>query len=114
MPKVLIVEDDRGFQRMYAGSLEAFELIQAYDWNDGLRLFQEHADSLDAIVLDGNLGNGDCGDTLAQAFRNAGYTGPMIATSHASETQEMLLESGCDHRVDSKFGVCDLLVKLLA
>ena len=113
MAKVLIVEDDVSLQEMYRKQMTGFELVQAYSLDEGRQLFQQHSDSLDAIVLDGNLGQGERGHVLAREIREAGYTGPVIAASNSTTSTDELLKAGCNHHVDIKIYVAELMEKLL-
>lgn len=109
MQKILIVEDDLAFQEMYKHDLEGFDLLQARTLEQGRKSFERFGNDLAAIVLDGSLGNNEFGDTLAREIRDAGYTGPMIATSTSMSLNDRLRLAGCDYGITSKSAVGEYL-----
>jgi len=111
MKIILIVEDSSMYQDFYKESLPEFTLIQAYTLSEGRLLF-ESTEDIAAVVLDGQLGNGEYGQTLAGEIRAAGYSGPMIATSSLSTFNENLRREGCNHQANKK-DIPDFLRRLL-
>ena len=108
MQKILIVEDGCSFQDMYERDLEGYHLLQAYTLQQGRDLFRASADEIEIVILDGSLGNNEFGDVLAKEIREAGYTGPMIATSSSSALNNQLFQSGCNYAA-RKEDVCSYI-----
>lgn len=101
MKKVLFVEDDEAQHKALRSWPFDFdiEIISAYDIVEGWAKFQEHVGTLDAIVLDGQLGTGQkkhYGHALAHQIRASGYTGPMIAASSDHDLNMTMLRYGCN------------------
>jgi CheY-like chemotaxis protein len=97
LPKILIVEDKRRWQDIYAKGLEGIgEPLPAYSLDEARELFSKHTHDIRAIIMDGCLTSGTP-DTppLVREIRAAGFIGPIIAAS--ATHNKMLLESGCDH-----------------
>lgn len=111
-PKVLIVEDRRINQEIYAAELQGkVFLMQAMNLEDGQRLFMENPD-VALIVMDACL-SGDEPDSisLVKKIRET-FSGPMIAASAAAEYRKLLLRAGCSHE-SPKCDVPDLVCKIL-
>lgn len=113
MKTILIVEDWPIEQEKYKSGLPEFDLLQATNFSEAVQHFKEHQTEIAAIVLDGHLSKYEYGHALAAAFREQGYTGPMLATSSDDGLRARLMECGCDHAVN-KNDVPDYLRRILA
>ncbi len=111
MPKILFVDDEKLLHDMLRAQVPNFEIVSAFGQRDAIILFEEHQDSLDAIVLDGNLKPG-YGHELARIFRHRGFKKPMIAASSESQLNGYLVRDGCDHRVEKKRNIGSKLREL--
>lgn len=99
-PKVLIVEDDSQWHRIYKRGLGDFcEVIIAETVEAGERLFAENQNTA-LIIMDACV-PGDEPTTLelTRKIRET-FKGPMIGTSSMFEYRNALLEAGCDYSGD--------------
>lgn len=111
MPKILYIDDNLPLHQMVRMQVPNFEIISAFGKKDAVELFEKHRDSLDAIVLDGDLKPG-YGHELARIFRAKGFEKPMIAASSEAELTGYLMRDGCDHRVEKKRNIGSKLREL--
>ena len=114
MKRVLIIEDDYDWQKIYEVSLsDKVHITTAYTPSEAQKCFEEG--QFDLIVFDGCVGgNGSTLDTppLVRKWREAGFTGPMIAASGDPRYRNILMGSGCDYQA-SKFNVPKKVLELL-
>ncbi len=64
--------------------------------------------------MDGSL-SGSRIDTLplVRLIREAGYRGPMLASSIDHENQQLLLRAGCSHTVGAKERLAEVALRIL-
>lgn len=95
-PKILVVEDEEGFQNLYYQWLKGdYQIIQAWNIDEAFSLFDQHRRELVCIVLDGSLGAFTTVE-LARAIHSV-YSGPVIAASSNGLLTQKLLDAGCTH-----------------
>jgi len=95
--KVLIVEDDSGWQNAFKYGIDGkFDLYFADSITNAEILFREISD-VDCIIMDACV-PGDEPNTmdLVKEIRKT-YKGPIIANSSVEEYVEELLGAGCDY-----------------
>lgn len=100
--KVLIVEDSRGWQIMYARDLNGrVEILSAYSVAEAEKLFAANPD-ISAVVIDACVpGDEPTTQPLVSKIRGS-FTGPMIASSGAARFRKALMGYGCDHEADKR------------
>jgi len=119
LPKVLVVEDNRMLQRMLTVRFEGrATVLSAYTIDEARALFAANRDSIHLIVLDGCLRSAfqvQTPDTLPliPEFR-ATFRGPIIAASSIVKFRRVMMEAGCDHKVDDKMMLLGEIERLLA
>jgi CheY-like chemotaxis protein len=126
MKKILLIEDDKhvlglwaDYFKTYARS-DMFILVMATSLQDAEKEFKENQD-VKAIVIDGRIIGSDGHApsalqppntlNLVREFRKT-FSGPMIAVSGSEDTQEELINAGCDeacYKHDAALRVMDLL-----
>lgn len=111
MPKILYIDDELLLHQMVRMQVPSFEIISAFGKEEAVELFEKHRDSLDAIVLDGDLKPG-YGHELARIFRAKGFEKPMIAASSEAVLNDSLVGAGCDHRLEKKRNIGSKLREL--
>lgn len=117
-PAILIVEDDRqiqmAFGRFLSHKIEA-SILRAYTVEEGRALFEQHADRIQLIAMDGQVPSTEDMTTFALVLiiRAKGWKGPMIAMSNRSDVQERLIAAGCNDRVNDKARVPARILQLL-
>jgi CheY-like chemotaxis protein len=120
--KILIVEDDKATQSIYAGLLNgSAEILQATTISEAGILLADNHEDVALMVFDGNVPwkPGDKSGTTVSLIAGirAGcicdkkFTGPMIATSFSRQLLAEQVAAGCDYACP-KEAVTDL-VKLL-
>ena len=97
---VLMVEDDKGLQRLWVRMLKGIvEVVPALSIDDARREFAAHPD-LAAIVIGACVpGVAINTEPLVRELR-ATFRGPMIATSGTPLFYDQLVTAGCSHRCE--------------
>lgn len=97
MKKVLIVEDEPLWQRMWAVRLDGkVDIIRAYTIETAEEKFADNSD-LALIVMDACVpGSFPTTISLTSQLRET-FKGPMIAASSDEGYREQLMDAGCDH-----------------
>ncbi len=117
--KILVVEDHPSVQTAIKFFLKkkdpGFKVLEALDLDSAKALFYQNKNSIDAIVMDFELGdNVDTAD-LAKEFRKI-FDGPMIANSSSQGHNIVLMNSGCDYLTPGKLeypSLADMIVELV-
>lgn len=95
--KILVIDDDRDFIKVFRilFSKEPYEIIEAFDGEEGLRLVREHQPDL--VLLDINM-PGKTGIECMKEIRERKYDFKVIAqTAYAmADEKQRCLEAGCD------------------
>jgi DNA-binding NtrC family response regulator len=105
LPKVLVVDDDRGMHLMLALRLKGKAvLLSAHTLDEARALFAANRDSIRLVVLDGCLHSAfqvQTPDTLPliPEFR-ATFRGPIIAASSFPDFRQAMVKAGCTHNCD--------------
>lgn len=112
LPKVLIIEDERGRQLDYAEALsDKVQILEARSVEEGEQLFAENPD-VALIIMDACV-PGDEPTTLPLTRRiRETFTGPMVAASSDFYYRRQLMGAGCDHESRKDF-VPEKVVELL-
>ena len=86
--KVLVVDDDSSVRAVIVLMLEEFdfEVVEAEDGAEGIRAFREHADDLDAVVLDVSLPDMQ-GTDVFRELRAIRPEVPVVLTSGNNEPE---------------------------
>jgi len=119
--KILIIEDDKTFHRMWGkmfrkkmlGRLDHQILVlSVYNIEEAEKLFSANPD-IRLIAIDGCV-PGICLNTLplTRAIRQR-FVGPMIAISSRSDYREELMKAGCDYECE-KFLLPQKIFEILA
>ncbi len=97
LPKVLIVEDGRGYQAHWSTRLRGkVEILSAYTIREAETLFFSSVD-ITAIVMDACVpGESPTTPPLVQKMRET-FFGPIIAASSSEYYRQELMDAGCDH-----------------
>lgn len=97
--KLLIVDDDRSWQRSLARSLqEKVTLLQAFSLEQGEQIFLANPD-VDLIVMDGCVPGYRLNSLpLIRKIRET-YKGPIVAASSDADNREEMVRAGCSHNV---------------
>ncbi|MDO8589727.1 MAG: response regulator [bacterium] len=112
-PKVLIVEDEEEWQRIWTRHLkrEGAEVIVASSVEDGERLFEANAD-LTLVIIDGSVGGEKLNSaSLIQKMRQT-FPGPIVAASGSSIFRKQMMKIGCSHEAE-KHMISMLVSKIL-
>ncbi len=96
MKKVLIVDDDPFWHRIYILYLKnKVEIISAYSVEEATEKFRENPD-ISAVVMDACVPGSQVNtEPLVREMRKT-FKGPMLATSSESENCHRLFFAGCD------------------
>lgn len=115
--KLLMIEDNTSVAEMMAMFFqkEKWEVVNAYDGEEGLAKFKEAPDSFDIITLDLNLPKMD-GMQVAKEIRQISETVPLIMlTARDTESDQVLgLELGADDYVTKPFSPITLIARIKA
>ena len=117
MSKVLIADDDAGQRRLMELTLSggAFELLQAADGHEALRLALEREPQL--VFLDWQM-PGPSGIEVCRALRAAGHRDDMqivmLSGRDAAEDRDAGLSAGADDYLVKPFSPLELLDKVPA
>ncbi len=115
MKKILVLEDNDDFVRLWRLKLSDFEIVSATTVLGALKQFaNEPVENWVAIIVDGFLPASRHGSVFVERVRKQGYTGIMLAASSSEESQKLLLAAGCDHAAPAKTQVVETLRKLLS
>lgn len=97
-PKVLIVEDGKQHQQEYTKALQdKVELLQAFDFEDGERMFLENPD-ISLVVMDACIASDKPNSIrLLKKIRET-FAGPIIAASADPSFRNFLVKEGCSHQ----------------
>lgn len=108
MKKVLIVEDNYGWQSIWKRDLQKVELLVADSIEEAKKIFSQN-DDVDLIVMDACV-PGDEPNTmnLVREMRKT-YHGSILANSSVLKYREILLNAGCDKECHKK----DVVEKIL-
>lgn len=110
--RILLIEDDRELQEIIVGFLkkEGYEVIQAYDGEEGIRLAGETSPTL--ILLDLMLPGAD-GFEVCRAVRTKSVVPIMILSAKNSEMDKMLsLGIGADDYIEKPFSMPELVARI--
>ena len=110
--KILIIEDDRELQEIMRGFLkkEGYEVVQAFDGTDGIRLAKECSPTL--ILLDLMLPGAD-GFEVCRAVRVRSVAPIMIISAKNSDMDKMLsLGIGADDYLEKPFSMLEMLARV--
>lgn len=126
MEKILLVEDDKHVLDLWADYFKTYSepnkliLVTATSLKEAEMQFKENQD-VKAIIIDGRIigpsgfapsaTEGPNTLNLASEFRKT-FSGPMIAVSGSEDTQEELVNAGCDEacqKHEAVLRVLDLL-----
>jgi DNA-binding response OmpR family regulator len=113
--KLLIIEDDPAIQRGLQMNLriEGYEVVGAYDGEEGLRLWRQHRPDL--IVLDLMLPKLDGTEVLREIRASDPDTRVLILSSKDHEADKVLgLSQGADDYLSKPFGLAELLARIRA
>ncbi|MDJ0767010.1 MAG: response regulator [Myxococcota bacterium] len=93
---VLIIDDEEPVRRIAGGILESvgFRVLSAADGMTGLKIYREHGNAINAVLLDVTMPNLSGAETY-QELRTAGATMPVILSSGYNE-QEAIERVGCE------------------
>ena len=111
--KLLLVEDDRELRATLREALavEGYEVLTAASLADAMAQLS-HAGTLDAVLLDLGLPDGD-GETLLQALRRERSTPLIVISARQVEGHKIrLLDAGADDYLVKPFGIGELLARL--
>ena len=114
---VLVVDDEEQFQMLMEDALgDDYTVLRAELIQDGYRLFCEHRDCVQAILMDGNmpLGPPEMRTTvdLVRRIRSEGFSGTIVAISSEEDLQKKLCEAGCNVTLTKPFRMEQLLSML--
>jgi len=112
--RVLLVEDDRELCATLRDALavEGFDVRTAASLSEGLALLQHAGGTLDLIVLDLGLPDGD-GARLLAAVRQQHATPVLVISARGAEHQKVdLLDAGADDYLVKPFGIGELLARM--
>jgi len=132
MKKILLVDDEAAVIKLYMRWFETLlkkeaipVLLTAASVDEAREKFLLNQEDIIAIVLDGNIigppavefsedPSGTCPNSvvLVGEFRKT-FKGPMIASSIVESSREILMEAGCDYKVDDKGKVVGKLIEIL-
>lgn len=110
--RILLIEDDKELQEITVGFLkkEGYEVIQAFDGEEGIRLAKETDPTL--ILLDLMLPNAD-GFEVCRAVRTSSVAPIMIISAKNSEMDKMVsLGIGADDYVEKPFSMPELIARI--
>ena len=110
--RVLLVEDDAELRRTLrdALALEGYEMLTAASLSEGLALAANS--TLDLVVLDLGLPDGD-GESLLAALRRRQSLPVLVISARQAEGQKIrLLDAGADDYLVKPFGVGELLARM--
>jgi two-component system, sensor histidine kinase and response regulator len=115
MKKILIVEDDNALQMIYQNKfkLEGFEVIQAFNGQQGLSLAREKLP--DIMLLDVMLPSGMNGfDLLEQLKREENLKNiPVIVFTNLDSERNVAISMGAvDYIVKANTSIDDLVIKV--
>lgn len=115
--KILMIEDNKSVSEMMSMFFqkENWDASFAYDGNEAVDMFNEHADEWDMITLDLNLPGKD-GMEVAKEIRKVSKTVPIIMlTARDTESDQVLgLEFGADDYVTKPFSPITLIARMKA
>lgn len=91
------------------------DLIWAPTITKARELFFTHKDHISLILVDGCVGKTSAvnSDSLICEIRRSGFLRPVVATANRKNQNDILIEAGCNHRVDHISDLCPLIKKLL-
>jgi len=115
--KILMIEDNQSVAEMMGMFFqkENWDVVNAYDGEDGLAQFKADPDSFDIITLDLNLPKMD-GMQVAKEIRQLSQSVPLIMlTARDTESDQVLgLELGADDYVTKPFSPMTLVARIKA
>lgn len=114
MQRILLIDDERSFVRGLMASLRqaGYEVVPAYDGEQGLLRFQEGRPDL--VLLDIMLPGVD-GLSLCQRIRQQGNTPVIMLTARADDVDKILgLELGADDYITKPFNARELMARIKA
>ncbi|KRO16554.1 response regulator transcription factor [Lacticaseibacillus saniviri] len=115
--KILMIEDNQSVAEMMGMFFqkESWDVVNAYDGEEGLNAFKADPDGFDIITLDLNLPTMD-GMQVAKEIRAISETVPLIMlTARDSESDQVLgLELGADDYVTKPFSPMTLVARIKA
>ncbi|HSN94739.1 MAG TPA: response regulator transcription factor [Anaerolineaceae bacterium] len=114
MAKILIIEDERELAKVLQAYLERsnFEVLTAYDADDGKKLWDEQ--NPDLVLLDLNLPGMD-GLELAKEMRRTKDTPVIMTTARVDEVDRLLgLELGSDDYVIKPYSPREVVARVKA
>ncbi|MCO6541975.1 MAG: response regulator transcription factor [Lactobacillus sp.] len=114
--KLLMIEDNKSVSEMMSMFFqkENWEVIFAYDGDEAIELFNQHAQEWDVITLDLNLPGKD-GMEVAKEIRDVSQTVPIIMlTARDSESDQVLGLEYADEYVTKPFSPITLIARIKA
>lgn len=114
MAKILIIEDERELTKVLQAYLERsnFEVLTAYDADDGKKLWEE--ENPDLVLLDLNLPHSD-GLELAKEMRRTKDTPVIMTTARVDEIDRLIgLELGADDYVIKPYSPREVVARVKA
>jgi DNA-binding response OmpR family regulator len=115
MMKVLIVEDERTLSMIIADTLrdEGFEVVQAYDGNQGLSCLRVHHP--DVVIADVMMPNMD-GFEMVRQIRKTDKTTPVLFLTARSSTDDLVagFKLGANDYLKKPFKMQELIIRVKA
>ena len=112
-PKVLIVEDNEGWWKLWGHALHPRVRGFVAESLEKAETMLPHLSDFALIVVDACVPGDDPNSMpLVRRIRAEGYRGPIIASSSVEKFRKLLLDAGCSHEVP-KEEVPRLVVELL-
>lgn len=95
--KILVAEDSQDIRFMISRSLKraGFEVLEAQNPEEALRLYEQNKDMAGAIV-DGTLLERYDGIKLVEELRRKGFEGTIVGHSTEADTERRFKEAGAD------------------
>ncbi len=112
--KILIVDDEKSIVNIIKYNLtkEGYDTIEAFNGEDGLKLFAQ--EKPDLVLLDLMMPKVD-GMTVCKKIREKSQVPVIILTARAEESDKVLgLETGADDYITKPFGVKELIARVKA
>ncbi len=103
MKKVLIIDDDETWQKVWSMRLgKRVTLLPALSIPEAEKIFSEHTD-IDLIAVDACVPGDEINtQPLIRKIRET-FAGPMVAVSKSSFSRECLVRAGCDHESEKEW-----------
>jgi signal transduction histidine kinase/CheY-like chemotaxis protein len=114
--RTILVVDDEEVVRVFVNGIltaEGFEVLQAKDGAEGIRLFEEHRQAIDLVILD-MIMPGVKGDEVLRRIREISSSVKVIVSSGfmSDEQRDNLKEHGVNDFLDKPYVDADLIKKV--